>query len=589
MLHHQPSKTSRPPSRLRLAASLAALTFVALAVSGLRAPTRAAQAAEPAAETAIETTAPTASEGVLPKFDRSYLPADAIAVVSIKPMSLANSKIVVRPTLMHFPGVSGFAFGISEKALLWEIEEVLTIGLAPDQPSSPEQPSSKQPPAVVIYRMHQSYDRGKLRAEIFGEVPDGVTETTCHGHDCLSAVSESSGDLINYLLVDDRTFVVMRDRDVPRVLAADPTNHPAWYGEWQKIAGSPMAVAIDSAAMAAVDTEPSDDPQEQFYRSMLHTTSLVFGHIDSTADGLTMGVSAQCKSPEQASLTIQMAKLGMAGLTTALTEPPQILEASGLPPEYQSLDVAGALVKTLAELKLNPNDAQVTAEARFDADFVVKFAEATNSLLARQTEEYQARAKADGPVHIEKLGRLAAAFQAYHAAHGHYPPAAVVGPDGKTWHSWRVELLPYLGEQKLFEQYKLDEPWDSEQNKKLVEKIPEIYSTTEASKKGNSDYFVVTGKGTLFDGAAFSDRESITDAPGDTIVVLQSYRHTPWTKPADIDHSANLNEVRQFRGFYDGFYAAFADGTVRLVPTTTDPATIRAMFTKAGGDQVKLR
>lgn len=70
---------------------------------------------------------------------------------------------------------------------------------------------------------------------------------------------------------------------------------------------------------------------------------------------------------------------------------------------------------------------------------------------------------------------------------------------------------------------------------------------------------------------------------------MRSFRHTPWTKPADIDHAANLNEVRQLRGFYDGFYAAFADGTVRLVPAATAPATIRAMFTKAGGDEVKLR
>jgi uncharacterized protein DUF1559 len=240
-------------------------------------------------------------------------------------------------------------------------------------------------------------------------------------------------------------------------------------------------------------------------------------------------------------------------------------------------------------LKLDAHERQVTAEARFDAGFVVNFAEATNVLLARQTEEYQARVKADGPVHIEKLGRLAAAFQAYHAAHGHYPPAAVVGPDGKTLHSWRVELLPYLDEQKLLEQYKLDEPWDSEHNKQLIEKIPEIYSTTEASKKGNTDYFVVTGKGTLFDAAALAKRESITDSPGETLLVLQSHRRTPWTKPVDIDHAANLNEVRQFRSFEDGFYAAFADGTVRLVPKTTDPATIRAMFTKAGGEQVKLR
>jgi hypothetical protein len=179
-------------------------------------------------------------------------------------------------------------------------------------------------------------------------------------------------------------------------------------------------------------------------------------------------------------------------------------------------------------------------------------------------------------------------MNAYHAAHGHYPPAAVVGPDGKTVHSWRVELLPYLGEQELFESYKLDEPWDGEHNQRLVEKVPQIYSTCEPSKKGEADYYVVTGKGTLFDGDA-PQRESITDAPSETILVLQSRRGMPWTKPADIESPAEGDAVRPVRGGGDGFYAAFADGTVKLVPKTADRATLRALFTKAGGEAVKLR
>lgn len=38
-----------------------------------------------------------------------------------------------------------------------------------------------------------------------------------------------------------------------------------------------------------------------------------------------------------------------------------------------------------------------------------------------------------------------------------------------------------------------------------------------------------------------------------------------------------------------GFYAAFADGTVKFVTKETDAASVRAMFTKAGGEEVKLR
>lgn len=214
---------------------------------------------------------------------------------------------------------------------------------------------------------------------------------------------------------------------------------------------------------------------------------------------------------------------------------------------------------------------------------------ATKALLARQNEEFSAREKEWDQAHQTKLARLAEALDAYYTAHGQYPPAAVAGPDGKTLHSWRVELLPYLGEQKLFDSYKLDEPWDSEHNKPLVKQIPSVYSTSVWTQKGDAEYFVITGKGTLLDADGPRTRESMTDAPGETLLVLQSQQHVPWTKPVDIEVSADHSPRRPFRGHGKGFYAVFADGTVRFVSKATDPSSIRAMFTKAGGDEVKLR
>jgi hypothetical protein len=220
---------------------------------------------------------------------------------------------------------------------------------------------------------------------------------------------------------------------------------------------------------------------------------------------------------------------------------------------------------------------------------MTKLVDAAEALLLRESEEFKARAEKDDQAHVAKLGRLVAAMNAYHSAHGHFPPAAIVGPDGKTLHSWRVELLPLLGEQRLYDAYKLDEPWDSEHNKPLVEKIPAIYSTCEPSKKGDADYFVVTGQGTLFDGGVPSRRESITDAAGETILLVQSRRQIPWTRPEDIDNSTDQSPFRLARTRGKGFYAGFADGTVKFVPRATDQATIQAMFTKAGGDKVKLQ
>ncbi|HVA50132.1 MAG TPA: M56 family metallopeptidase [Pirellulales bacterium] len=584
MLQNQPFVTDRSPSRVWPTALLTALALVGLSVSGLRGPTAAVRADDlPSGKDSSESAPPATHEVRFPKFDDAYLPEDAIAVLSVKPLKVANSAVVVSPALLHFPMSFNLGWSTADNG----VDEVrdIVFSPAPSEASSAKPHESTEPALVEIYRMHKPYERDKVRVRIFGEAPDGVTETTCHGYSCFRARSEDSGLLVDYLLVDDRTIVIVRDRDLPRVLEADPESHPSWYGEWRKVADSPLAVGFDPEAIDALVAPAKDSAEEAFF-SVLKNTTHVFGRVDSTTEGLLVSGKVLCKSSEAAVAATQAAKATLALAQMAI---PQLLQPSDMPKEYQPINVSGPLMEALANLKVNVNGARVDVEGKLGAAFVAEIAQATQALVDRQTNEYKAREKEDEQAHIAKLGRLAAAMNAYHAEHGHYPSAAVVGPDGKTLHSWRVELLPYLGEQKLFDEYRLDEPWDSEHNKPLVEKIPSIYSTSLWSQKGDADYFVVTGKGTLFDAAAPARRESVADAPGETILVLQSLQRIPWTKPVDIETSADHDAVRPFRGHGKGFYAAFADGTVKFVSKATDATSVRAMFTKAGGDEVKLR
>ena len=56
----------------------------------------------------------------------------------------------------------------------------------------------------------------------------------------------------------------------------------------------------------------------------------------------------------------------------------------------------------------------------------------------------------------------------YHETFGSFPPAFVNGPDGTPWHSWRVLILPYLQQQKLYESYNFAEPWNGPNNRTLA-------------------------------------------------------------------------------------------------------------------------
>src|SRR4051794_10739862 len=76
---------------------------------------------------------------------------------------------------------------------------------------------------------------------------------------------------------------------------------------------------------------------------------------------------------------------------------------------------------------------------------------------------------------ITSLKQFALAFHNHNADQGRLPPARVYDKDGRPLYSWRVLILPYLGEKKLYEEFRLDEPWDGPHNKKLLAKMPEVF------------------------------------------------------------------------------------------------------------------
>src|SRR5207248_10367 len=68
--------------------------------------------------------------------------------------------------------------------------------------------------------------------------------------------------------------------------------------------------------------------------------------------------------------------------------------------------------------------------------------------------------------------------------------------------SWRVHLLPYLGEKALYNEFKLDEPWDGPTNRKLLARMPAVYASPEARKKageGKTFYRGFTAPGGIFE------------------------------------------------------------------------------------------
>ena len=62
---------------------------------------------------------------------------------------------------------------------------------------------------------------------------------------------------------------------------------------------------------------------------------------------------------------------------------------------------------------------------------------------------------------MNKLRQIILAMHNYETADGALPAYANFDADGNPLLSWRVHMLPYLEQNELYNQFKLDEPWNS--------------------------------------------------------------------------------------------------------------------------------
>lgn len=243
-------------------------------------------------------------------------------------------------------------------------------------------------------------------------------------------------------------------------------------------------------------------------------------------------------------------------------------------------DLGAELLKNeITEIKGNA----VRFETRVDADV----ADTVVAVLAPAIQS--ARSAARRQQSQNNLKQIMLAMHNYADVHKHFPAAVIIGPDGKTPHSWRVELLPFLEQLALYDQYKMDEPWDSENNKRVLAQMPVVFCHAgDDPTKGNASYFAITGETTMFPGTQGSEFKDILDGTSNTIAVVEAQRAIPWTKPEDIAYDP-AKPLPKFGGHEAGvFSAAFGDGSVRSIAQSVDEKTLRALFTRAGGEIVQL-
>src|SRR5262249_44952452 len=151
--------------------------------------------------------------------------------------------------------------------------------------------------------------------------------------------------------------------------------------------------------------------------------------------------------------------------------------------------------------------------------------------------------------------------------HGRFPQPALRDRRGKPLLSWRVLLLPALGEKAPYREFKLDQPWDSEHNRKLLARAPAAFTPVRGAGQGAapSVHPGFPRPRALFEGPDGVRLEDITDGTSATVALVEGGTPVPWTKPADLPYSPKKPLPRLGGLFKAGFHLALADGSVRFV------------------------
>jgi Protein of unknown function (DUF1559) len=204
------------------------------------------------------------------------------------------------------------------------------------------------------------------------------------------------------------------------------------------------------------------------------------------------------------------------------------------------------------------------------------------------------------------LKRILLAFHEYHDKHGHFPHDIYkpdIYKDGKALLSWRVAILPYVEQEKLYKEFKLDEPWDSEHNKKLLAKMPDVYRVGFELKGETKTYYQgFAGPGTVLepwrevfekDGKSVTIPSvkkvtlfQITDGTANTLAVVEAGPPVEWTKPADLPYDPKKPLPKLDGPFTNVLVAATADGATHLLRPDLDETTLRRLIERADGEKV---
>jgi hypothetical protein len=198
----------------------------------------------------------------------------------------------------------------------------------------------------------------------------------------------------------------------------------------------------------------------------------------------------------------------------------------------------------------------------------------------------------------EEVGRalmqMGLAWHNYHDTYKFFPssvPPSLANQSAGL--SWRVRILPFIGQHQLHARFHLNEPWDSEHNRQLIAEMPDVYRPANQKLAAEHKTRFVTPRGeTLMSppGRRAVNIAEITDGTSNTLMIVEADddHAVIWTKPDDLEVDLNKPASGLAVRPPGGFLCVFADGSVHFLQGTIAVSKLAALFTRNGRESANL-
>jgi hypothetical protein len=187
----------------------------------------------------------------------------------------------------------------------------------------------------------------------------------------------------------------------------------------------------------------------------------------------------------------------------------------------------------------------------------------------------------------DSFKQILLAMHNYYDTFKSFPPGdAFRDASGKSGLSWRVYILPFLDQGELYNEFDLDQPWDSPHNKPLIEKMPKVYESPWLGiQPGHTTFLAPLGEDTIAGSEKAISFRNITDGTSNTAVLVEvkPSLSVPWTAPQDYAFDPQQPGEGLGVGTDGRFLAALADGSVQMFRGNAVPELLLRLFQKSDG------